>query len=86
MIVSETQIQDAHAPASWQFSVSSLLWLMVTAGMCLAYARLYGPPAVTLVLTIPLSAAVIGAVSPCGTARELRFIGLLWRHSWVASA
>lgn len=61
MIVSAARIQDASLPVKWQFSVSSLLWLMVTAGMCLAYARPFGPPAMTLVLAIPLGAVVVGA-------------------------
>jgi hypothetical protein len=61
MITSEAPIQDAAAPVKWQFTVGSLLWLMVTVGMCLAYARPFGPPAMTLVLAAPVGAVVVGS-------------------------
>ena len=44
----------------WQFRTSSLLWLMFTAAMTLAYARLFGPWAIALVLLAPLWAVGIG--------------------------
>src|SRR3954466_1308352 len=59
MITSTAGIQDAAAPAKWQFGVSSLLWLMVTVGMCLAFARPFGMGAMMLVLLAPFFAAFV---------------------------
>src|SRR6267142_625135 len=61
MIARDVSIQDAAAPSKWQFGVSSLLWLMATGGMCLAYARPFGPPAMTLVLVAPIGAVAVGS-------------------------
>src|SRR5436190_902082 len=60
MIAPAAAFQDAAAPAKWQFGVSSLLWLMATIGMCLAFARPFGMSAMTLVVFAPLFAALVG--------------------------
>jgi hypothetical protein len=60
MIARESFSADAAVPARWQFSVSSLLWLTVTAAMCLAYARPFGVEAMSLVVVAPLAAAIVG--------------------------
>ena len=58
---SPTRLETAAAKGTgWQFRTSSLLWLTFTAAMTLAYARLFGPWAMGLVLAVPLAAAVIG--------------------------
>jgi len=44
----------------WQFRTRSLLWLTFTAALTLAYARLFGPWAIALVLLAPLWAVCIG--------------------------
>jgi hypothetical protein len=48
------------ARPAWQFHTRSLLWLMFTAAMTLAYARVYGPWAMGLVLAAPAAAVAIG--------------------------
>src|SRR6478672_13473667 len=60
MIATSSRIQHAGSPAKWQFGVSSLLWLMATIGMCLAFARPFGMSAVMLVIFAPLGAVLAG--------------------------
>src|SRR5690348_387494 len=63
-------MQDATAPAKWQFGISSLLWLMVTIGMCLAFARPFGMNAFALLLIAPLLAVIIGLALARRGARQ----------------
>ncbi|MCI0357436.1 MAG: hypothetical protein L0211_03000 [Planctomycetaceae bacterium] len=56
-----TRVLAHPAGQHWQFRTSSLLWLTFTAAMTLAYARLYGPWAMGLVLAAPLAAVAIGS-------------------------
>jgi len=56
----QTTFPAAPARQSWQFRTSSLLWLTFTSAMVLAYARIYGPWAMWLVLAAPLAAVAIG--------------------------
>jgi hypothetical protein len=55
-----TAIAQVPARPAWQFRTSSLLWLTFTAAMTLAYARLYGPWAMGLVLAAPVAAIAVG--------------------------
>jgi hypothetical protein len=60
IITSQPPIQDGVAPSErWQFSISSPLWLMITAGLCLGYARLFGTPEVIYMAVVPLIGALI---------------------------
>jgi hypothetical protein len=55
---------EQHAPREherWQFRTRSLLWLMFTAAMTLAYARVFGERATFVIVLTPLVALVVGA-------------------------
>jgi hypothetical protein len=56
-----TACSTAVCRTPWQFRTSSLLWLTFTAAMTLAYARLFGPRAMGLVIATPLAASLLGA-------------------------
>jgi len=70
MIARVAPMQDAGSPSKWQFGVSSLLWLMATIGMCLAFARPFGMSAMTLVLVAPLFAILVGSLLARGGGRQ----------------
>jgi hypothetical protein len=71
MITRVARLQDAGSAVKWQFGVSSLLWLMATIGMCLAFARPFGNDAVALVLVAPVFAVIVGlALSRPGVRQQ----------------
>jgi hypothetical protein len=64
MIAADHPPADAvAAPARWQFSTRSLLWLTATAGICLAYARLFGEEALLVTAAAPLMALPLGCLA-----------------------
>jgi hypothetical protein len=64
MIAADSPPADAlAAPARWQFSTRSLLGLMATTGICLAYARLFGDEALLVTASAPLMALPLGCLA-----------------------
>ena len=70
MIATDNAPADAvPSTARWQFSTRSLLWLMATAGMCLAYARLFGHEALFVMAVTPLIALPLGCLAGAAFGR-----------------
>ena len=92
-VAGDSQNARAATPSEWQFSTRSLFWLVLTAGLAVAFARGFGPWGVAWVLITPSLAAIVacGLAVARGLGRQVvdwAVIGALvgsiltlWRHS-----